>query len=576
MTNRLAVFASYSKEEKILRSTIYYLSGLRKICQKIIFVSDNALPSDQKAKVEKTVDVLICKRHGEYDFGSYKRGFEYAEQNGLLNNVDELIFCNDSCYGPVFPLDAIFKRMDEKRCDFWGMIDSHEIPRHICSFFFLFKRKVFEDPGFSNFVHSWTAQNDFWGYVLNYEKKFTHVLEELGYKYGIVCDLSNRDRGECQKKSGNGFLGIFPCLLHSYGMPLIKKKVFNGAYGNDLHENPYKLLELIKDANEELYSIIVEELQEGSAEGNIDFGDRWAIPSKIFEKKSIVSFNIFDTLLIRPYKTLNDLFYHIEAQYNCCGFASARIEAEYRARCKYKDFEDVSLDQIYECIRPSIFKSYKAIELEWEKRILQPNPKILDFYNEAVKCKKKIVAVSDTYFSKEFLLETLKLKGYDKVSEVFVSCERNACKHNGKLFRIVKDELKSSGTDIVHIGSNSISDKASPEALGIAALQISTIVDDIKEKPGAIFCAALSKLNSLSFNILSGMFAYYKSKDAKKNSFYELGYFLAGPLAVGYSQYIQNTCLEKGIENVLFVSRDCCVLREVYNIIFLNQLKIIT
>ena len=38
-----------------------------------------------------------------------------------LNQYDELILANDSCFAPMFPLKDIFKKADKSNCDFWHL-----------------------------------------------------------------------------------------------------------------------------------------------------------------------------------------------------------------------------------------------------------------------------------------------------------------------------------------------------------------------------------------------------------------------------------------------------------------------
>lgn len=54
--------------------------------------------------------------------------------------------------------------------------------------------------------------------------------------------------------------------------------------------------------------------------------------NNLIEKVDIVSFDIFDTLLIRPYLSPEDLFEHIEKLYKLNGFKKERILAEKRSR----------------------------------------------------------------------------------------------------------------------------------------------------------------------------------------------------------------------------------------------------
>lgn len=52
----------------------------------------------------------------------------------------------------------------------------------------------------------------------------------------------------------------------------------------------------------------------------------------ILSEVDVVSFDIFDTLLLRPYARPTDLFLHLEKLYNKPNFAIARMRAEEYAR----------------------------------------------------------------------------------------------------------------------------------------------------------------------------------------------------------------------------------------------------
>ncbi len=49
-------------------------------------------------------------------------------------------------------------------------------------------------------------------------------------------------------------------------------------------------------------------------------------------KYDVISFDIFDTLLLRPFIKPTDLFWYIETKYNIKGFHQARILAEMQSK----------------------------------------------------------------------------------------------------------------------------------------------------------------------------------------------------------------------------------------------------
>lgn len=248
---RIAIFASYNRNGVIAPYIIYYLQGLKKVADNIVFIADNEMSPDEVDKIKDTVVYSQCKHHGCYDFGSYRRGFEWAENNGLLKDADELILCNDSCYGPIYPFEEVFIKMEERDCDFWGMVSSCQVKFHLQSNFLVFKKKVFSSEVFKSFVKSFEAQKDFWDYVLMYETRFAELLCNAGFKCSSLIDCADYD------KRNKGFNPtFFPVSVLKDGLPLIKRKMFGHLHRGMLKESLSEALRLIKSTNEAVYNLI--------------------------------------------------------------------------------------------------------------------------------------------------------------------------------------------------------------------------------------------------------------------------------------------------------------------------------
>ena len=214
--NRVAIFAFYNKQAKVLDYVLSYLKYLKEVCSKIVFVADCELSDTELKKLEPYVCHVIAMRHGEYDFGSYKRGLNYAKDNGLLDDLDELVICNDSCYC-LYPLTKSFEIMKPKGLDFWGMTGSYETKLHVQSFFLVFNQKVVLDPHFIEYFNQVKAQEDFWNVVVNYEIPLRDYFENLGYKSGFIFTSQVKDRMNP---------ACFPIKSLKAGVPLIKRKIF--------------------------------------------------------------------------------------------------------------------------------------------------------------------------------------------------------------------------------------------------------------------------------------------------------------------------------------------------------------
>ena len=87
-----------------------------------------------------------------------------------------------------------------------------------------------------------------------------------------------------------------------------------------------------------------------------------------------VSFDIYDTLVIRPYVRPTDLFRHVESLYNKEGFAESRISAEKNARRKHPG--EITLDQIYDEIDPA-YRDLMSVETDMEIKVPVLNKQIV-------------------------------------------------------------------------------------------------------------------------------------------------------------------------------------------------------
>ena len=98
---RLFLLAGYDKNGIIDDALIHYASVLSRFGD-VILCMDSDCKKSELNKIKKYTIFTITKRHGEYDFGSYKRAYTYARDKRILENYDILYMLNDSVFGPMF------------------------------------------------------------------------------------------------------------------------------------------------------------------------------------------------------------------------------------------------------------------------------------------------------------------------------------------------------------------------------------------------------------------------------------------------------------------------------------------
>lgn len=227
---RVAVFASYSGDGVLPPQVQPYLEGLRPFVDRIVVVCDNTIGPLRREVLAKLSDHVIAERHGEYDFGSYKRGVAWARQAGWLDEADDLILCNDSCFGPVGSFAPMFERMDARYLDFWGATDSREFHPHLQSFFVVLGWHVFQSPVFRNFIEGITRQPNVQQVIMKYEIGLTKTLAGAGYSWGAM--VENRLEGVHPLDPTYRNIVEHPITAMEMGLPLVKAKALRQTESN--------------------------------------------------------------------------------------------------------------------------------------------------------------------------------------------------------------------------------------------------------------------------------------------------------------------------------------------------------
>lgn len=240
---RLAVFAFYNEKGLINDYVVTYLKYLREVCGNIIFVADNEPNVKELSKIYHLVSHIECHHHGEYDFGSYKLGFRYAKDHYMLDDIDEIILCNDSCFC-VSSLKYAFEKMTTSECDFWSMTGSNEYEPHLQSFFLVIKRKLFNSEVFSNYLNKVKHLDSFFEIVNKYEIPMRKPFEKYGFK------------GESFLKAPKKYNPtFFPTKCIKSNMPLLKRKVFTESYA--CKESLLKVIFYLKLKHKDTYREIL-------------------------------------------------------------------------------------------------------------------------------------------------------------------------------------------------------------------------------------------------------------------------------------------------------------------------------
>lgn len=293
-------------------------------------------------------------------------------------------------------------------------------------------------------------------------------------------------------------------------------------------------------------------------------------PEKTVEKLKaydVISFDVFDTLIFRPFSKPTDLFFETGRRLGYPDFERIRREMEWRAReKKYQKSRtrEISLDEIWDMMeRETGIPKEKGMEaeLDCEMKYCFPNPYMKEVVKALKQDKKKIIITSDMYLRKMQIQELLKRCGYPEFDGYYVSCEYGVSKGDKGLYEQIK---KDYGTDIsyVHVGDNPYSDQKKAREAGFVSIPYKNVND-----AGEPYRSEdMSVITGSMYRGIVNTWIHNGSHIFEKD--YEFGFIYGGLFVTGYCQFIHEYAVQHRTDKILFLSRDGDILKQVYDRIY--------
>lgn len=299
-------------------------------------------------------------------------------------------------------------------------------------------------------------------------------------------------------------------------------------------------------------------------------------------RADIVSFDVFDTLLSRPFARPTDVFWlartmtmERENVWVPANWPEIRICAEHDC---YQDPEigpDILIDDIYDKLvenghlNRALADILRDGEIQSEIEILEATERGKNIYSEAINLGKVVIITSDMYLPKSVIETALSKAGYSGWSQVIVSGEDKLSKHSGKAFVHLKHSFP--GKKILHIGDNRHSDFETPRKLGCEAVRYLPPLEDIAPEETGLPLAPLNRVyennrhTALEFgwSLIAGLITRWRENSTPSIQD-EIGFSILGPVAVAFSQWLHSAAFEAGVEKLVFLSRDGAFLQKAY------------
>ena len=218
-TKRLFLFAGYNAKGVIDDALVHYVNSLEKFGDIVLVMDSNCTEAELK-KVQKQCVYTAATRHGEYDFGSYKRAYIWACENLKIADYDFVYMVNDSVYGPMFDMAPYFQKMESMNYDAFGLVQKrHDTRAHIQSWFIGMRPSVFLSDWYDEFMRSITKLQNKGAITRLYELGFTQMVAKHNLTWQTLYSVHNR--------------GVYNKIKHLYrtGMPFMKKVAFDRHFG---------------------------------------------------------------------------------------------------------------------------------------------------------------------------------------------------------------------------------------------------------------------------------------------------------------------------------------------------------
>lgn len=280
----------------------------------------------------------------------------------------------------------------------------------------------------------------------------------------------------------------------------------------------------------------------------------------------IISFDVFDTLIFRPFSEPADLFHLIGKELGIMDFVNIRTQNEYKARLRSKErfgHMEVDLKAIWEIISEDAgFDPEKGmkVETELEETFCFANPFMKKVYSELISRDKYVIITTDMYLPADVIEHILTKNGFSGYGKLYLSNEYGCSKADGKLYgELIKDHP---GKRIIHVGDNRHSDVDMALKAGLSVKRYPNVNKNMLlyrpyDMSAMVGSAYRAIVNTYLYN---GLNMYSQE--------YEYGFIYGGLFVMGYCSFIHEYVKNNGIDKVLFLSRDGDTLKKAYDLLY--------
>ena len=286
----------------------------------------------------------------------------------------------------------------------------------------------------------------------------------------------------------------------------------------------------------------------------------------------VISFDVFDTLIVRKVAAPRDVFLHLattapfsEWSVDAAELAQHRQDAEMDVRrraARTRGSAEVTLYEIHATLAERLERPVSDVpamvraEQLLERALCVAHPYLRTLFDRAVGDGKTVWCVSDTYHDAIFLRELLASCGYDVDNvQVVSSADQRMSKGEGKLLSRLAADASVPPVEVLHIGDHPRADFTLPAQAGFLAVchpwAASRHDDAPSTAPGDAIALGLAQIGSRT---VRPAFPFW----------WRFGYSVAGPLLCAFASWLHERFAADGVDRAYFLLRDGEIILDVY------------
>lgn len=201
-SRRLVIYAVWDRRGEIDDYVPYALRGLREEAARILVVVNGPLSEGGRQKLDAVADEVLVRENSGFDIGAHKHAIAHLDR--AIDDFDEVVFTNDTWFGPVAPWRPVLERMAERAVHFWGLTDhaaqsdhpltgDQELPYHLQSYWIAVRREMFRSPAWEAYWRELPALDSYSDAVITHEARFTQHFAGLGFTHASAFPYGDFD-----------------------------------------------------------------------------------------------------------------------------------------------------------------------------------------------------------------------------------------------------------------------------------------------------------------------------------------------------------------------------------------------